>query len=58
LEIQIGPGDTHRFGYVRINVRASKGKCITKCTIGAIPINRRSLGNLRFAFRKVEIESR
>ena len=57
LENQTDPRDTHLCGYVLAYFFAPQGKSAARCAIGAVPSNRWSVGDLRFALRETEIGS-
>ncbi len=55
LQNQIGPRDTHGFGYVGAYVCASKRKCDARRSVGSVSSNSWGVGDLRPALRETEI---
>jgi hypothetical protein len=55
LEKQADSRDTDGSSHVLAYVPASQGRRIARLSLGAVPVNRRSVGNLRFAFREVKV---
>src|SRR5216684_7357899 len=58
LQNQIGPRDTHGFGYVGAYVCPSKRKCDARRGFGSVSNNSWGVGDLRPAIREPEIGSR
>jgi len=57
LETQIGPGRTHRFGYVAAYVCHSQRKCAARRSTGSVSRNRWRVGDFRFALCETQIEA-
>jgi hypothetical protein len=57
LHNEVGCRDTHGFGDAGADFCDSKRKCATRRTIGSVPSNCWSVGDLRFALRETEIRS-